>query len=217
MLSRAGFLLSAAVGVIVFAVHCGFPNPPIESIGGEDDAGEAGSDAQAVIDAGALPPDVDPSGKDQDAAVRDDATVPRPEAGADGAPPVGCAASGADPCDCDGDGAKNNAPGCLPVGEKADCDDYDKLISPKQTQFVAAPWDPISPAKAGDWDCDTNVTKQFPYDVKCELLNCGLEGFSGHPDCGQAGPYVFCQQELLPILGLTCRVKKTEIRVQGCR
>ena len=214
-IARIALLLGVAVGGIAFAVNCGFPSPQI--LPDEGVTAEAGADVESTSEGGALPPDVDPNGKDQDAAVRDDASVPRPEAGPDGAPPpVGCAATGANPCDCDGDGAFNNAKGCLPIGEKADCDDYDKLISPKQTSFVKEPWDPKSPAKEGDWDCDTNVLKQFPYDVKCELLNCGLQGFSGHPDCGQPGQYIFCKPVVVNLVPL-CVVDKTETRIQGCK
>jgi len=204
------------------ALHCGFPEPMIESGVVETEGGPATSDVDAANDAPTpLPPDVDPSGKEQDAETRDDVFVPRPDAGPD-APTGGCGNATADPCDCDGDKSKNHSPGCAPpLPEKPDCDDYDKLVSPKQASFIASTqWDSNSPVPlAFDWNCDGTVTKQFPYDVKCSLANCAkTEGFSGNPGCGQPGEYIFCEELLLPI-GLICQVNKgkTQVRIQGCK
>ena len=167
-------------------------------------AAETGTDPPAN-----LPPDVDPGGKDDDAATREDGGT-RVEAGPDGA----CQGAGGNGCDCDGDYAKNAscATGAL------DCDDFDGLVRPGQG-FVASPWDSTSPhAPAGDWNCDGTVTKQYAYGVTCGLLANCTEGFASNPGCGQSATYNVCEQ-IINVLGLPigCHVKSSDARPQGCR
>jgi len=219
LLRRARLLVLAVVGATL-VLHCGFPEPLIE---GEGEIANGDSSAET-----STPTDVPDSATDsdagptidaayEDALARDEASTPRPDAGVDSGVVSGCAASGADPCDCDGDGVKNGGPSCAPPpGKKADCDDFDKLVFPGQLSFVAAIWDNASPVKQFDWDCDGTVQKQFAVNVPCSLANCGDQGFEGDPACGQPGKYIFCTKQILP-LGVLCTVTKTETRTQGCR
>lgn len=218
----------AAIGAIgaVAVLACGFPDATFRSAD-VDGAAEGSTPppipAEAGIDAGEggrLPPDVDPNFNPDaslDAMTRDDSGVVRPDGGVDAA--VGCsAAPGGSACNCDGDDAGNNGPGCELTGA-TDCDDFDDLVFPGQ-EFVIADWDPRSPhTPAQDWNCDGTVTKQMPYDVKCAVVGADCtQGFENDVPCGQSGKYNFCQALLpLPGLPLVCSVKSSETRTQACK
>lgn len=217
MRRRRLVLVAAFAAPFAWLAACSFPSPSIVpdlDAEGTDGAGDsATTDARSDADAGeggfVLPPDVDPEGGAHDATTVPDATIPRPEAGVDAGPDA-C-------CDCDDD--KHRSETC-PNGIKGDdCDDYNAGIFTGQ-DFVSSPWDTSSPhTPAGDWNCDGTTTKQYPYNVSCGLVgDCSAQGFSGNPDCGASGQYVYCKGTGLPV-GALCTedTTKRETRTQGCR
>lgn len=202
MRQRAIFAMGglAVAGVFGIAAACTFPDAsyrdPSGTLGddGGEDAAAPGDDRDS---------DVDPNGRNEDAATREDG-------GGRIEDEAGC---GADRCDCDQDGVGNN--GCaVPDGGAVDCDDFDKLVHPGQS-FVSSPWTTSSPhLPAGDWNCDGTVTKQYPHSVgACAGLSCAKqEGFVGDPGCGETADYVVCKSATL-----SCSEESREQRVQGCR
>lgn len=211
MTKRRRFLFAAGVTSltgIAIASACGFPEPQLidSSIEGGPSS-SSGSDGDLNGD-GLVPKDatlldsifaidgnenVDPDGASQEAAVA-------PEGGL-------VDANGCDPCDCDEDNAKSEAGVC----GGNDCNDLDPFIP--HDGFVASK--PIG--HSGDWNCDGKVTKQFPVNIKCDLLtDCSAQGFKDDPSCGATGNYIFCTKILLT--GLCVEdTAKAEGRAQGCK
>jgi hypothetical protein len=213
------FIIGAFVaGSIALGIACSFPdvgftegiveagtgldtlNPPAPEEAGSDggDGGDGGVDSS-------LPTDVDPNGADAAPVTLDDASV------------VPVDASGCKKCDCDGDGYDrlDLAAGCDGGGVKrgVDCDDSIKAINPGRSQdFITNVWPSTTYLKVGDWDCNGQVSKQYPYGVNCGLLCGGNLGFSDDPQCGGSGNYVRCTG-LPPLL---CGSTFVDNRVQGC-
>lgn len=198
--SRA-FLVVMSAPLALAAYACSFPDVTFGPAPGEVEGGSqevSAHDGGGITDVFAIDgnENVDPSGKDKDAATRGDAKR---------IPEGGC---GADPCNCDDDPVDNT--GCQPQG--GDCDDFDPLVYPGQG-FVAEP----DPPRAGDWDCDNVVTKQYAVNVNCGGVSLGsceaIEGFRGDPPCGTQAEYVFCKKS-----AVLCFVdaQRTTTRTQGC-
>ena len=219
MKARAGrllvllVLLAAATAVAVQA--CGFPDVefalaseagPLET-GTADDAGVDG-DAIA-LDGRAPQHDVDPEGGTQEAGSAGDAAQ--------------VDASGCQTCDCDKDGFNrlDLANGCDggPNGKLPDCDDLNPAIHPG-LGFVLDVWPSgTTHTPVGDWDCNGETTRQYPYDGTCASLSNCSTGFSGNPPCGGTSDYLTCAAGVLPLVGLTCSEKAHEapgLRTQGC-
>lgn len=214
--TRALVLSSLAAALAIWA--CSFPDVQFVSGDSTEDGGndvatpDTGTDVGAGGDA-ALPPDVDPNGKDSGTAPKVDGGG-IVEAGPDG---EGCIKGR---CDCDGDDFSNGGPGCSDAGP-LDCDDMNKLVYPgAERDFrIETEW-PSTHTPSFDWNCDGQSKKHYSYGVNCGglLSNCNVEGFSDNPACGIEGSYVTCKPGLaLPGLPLTCVVNTTEKRIQGCR
>lgn len=215
MRRRRGFFLAASVlaAAVAIASACSFPEPALVGGAGADEGGSSsssssggdadGSDVSVPVDA---PFDsvfaidgnqnVDPDGASQEASVAPDAGL--------------VDAMGCDACDCDMDNVKNkDAAVCGNTGN--DCNDLDPFIP--HDGFVAS----RPEGHDGDWNCDGVVTKQFPVNVRCDLLtDCKAQGFKTDPACGATGEYIFCTQVLLT--GLCVEdTAKMEARAQGCK
>ena len=204
-----------AVGVVSAAVACGFPSVEFAPDGFDgaetgvtgderplDEAGGADGGADA-----ALPPDVDPSGKDKDASSYDGASK--------------VDASGCTSCDCDGDKfLSREAPCTGGPGTVYDCDDSDPGINPNIEYIATSSWPSKTTTKTYDWNCDGEVTKQYAYNINCNALQLGakcstIQGFTTDVDCGQTGTFVTCKSGLFGVLG--CAPGPTENRRQGCK
>lgn len=214
MVKRIALLATVVcAGAVAFAA-CGFPDVDFADTDTESGSpvpspdGTAG-DGQSPGDGGVgdeLPPDVDPTGKDKDAATKGDADTK-------------VDASGCTTCDCDHDTFFFRDGGCTGgPGSVYDCDDTDSFINPNQ-QFVSDfTWPSKVHPVAYDWNCDGKVDKQYLYGVKCGLLtDCSAQGFATNPACGVEADYIFCKDSL--VLGLTCTedIPRRQKRKQGCR
>ncbi len=188
----AFLVLAPAVGV---AGACSFPDvtfdatSPAEAGLPDGGAGEGGADLD-----GALPPV--------------DATSEKPpiEAGPDGQ----CL----DPCDCDGDGFKSRDAACGEAGG-TDCDDLDFRANPD----AGLTRDLATAETRGDWNCDGNVTTEYPVlGSKCvdRLITSGCgTGLLSNVPCGTMGDLYTCQA---PAIGLRCTDKLPPVKVlQRCK
>jgi|GEM_PF-1581739 len=207
-------LVVTAVSVAA-AAACGFPEVSFVADETFPDGGDAAQTGDAAPDTGNVTgeggaptnPDVDPTGKDQDAAVIGDAATK-------------VDASGCTTCDCDNDGYFRRGGACDGgPGNVYDCDDTDKALTPAQTFIADVKW-PSNHTPAYDWNCDGKVIKQLPYNVTCASLSLGancasIQGFTGDPACGTSGTFVTCKQGFLGLLG--CADGTQETRVQACR
>ncbi len=202
---RPAFIV--AVGGVSAAVACGFPSVEfapdgvsVPETGTGDEGSLGGADA-------ALPPDVDPAGKDRDASTYD---------GASKIDAAGCTS-----CDCDNDKfLSRNAPCTGGPGTVYDCDDSDPGINPDIDNIDTSAWPSKTATKTYDWNCDGEVTKQYAYDINCNALQLGaqcssIQGFTTDVPCGQTGTFVTCKSGLFGLLG--CAPGPTEARRQACK
>ena len=108
-----------------------------------------------------------------------------------------------DPCDKDHDGYKAEGGAC----GGNDCNDNNSLQHPGQTQFIE-----IEPDAApfGDWNCDGQLEKEYPF-VACGIAqSCNAISFSTDTGCGITNPFVSCT-------GTLCAAVDAGTRTQGCR
>ena len=212
MQKRRRFFLAASVpaGAIAIAAACSFPAPTLVPDDGAETGSSSGGDGDPNADAAPAEAslvdsvfgidgnqNVDPDGASQEASVAPDAGLIDAN---------NCDAK----CDCDDDGvATKDASACPTTGN--DCNDFDPFIP--HDGFVAS----RPRGHDGDWNCDGVVTKQFPVNVKCDLLtNCTAQGFRTDPACGATGEYIFCTKILLT--GVCVEdTGKMEARAQGCK
>lgn len=195
------------------AAACGFPDVDFALEDGAETGTPDGMNADANAADGAVDsappknPDVDPNGKDKDASSYD---------GASKIDAAGCVT-----CDCDGDefatraGACDGGPGAV-----FDCDDTDRGINPDIDFVDTSAWPSVTPTTTYDWNCDGVVTKQYTYNLNCNLLMLGSDcskqqGFTTDVGCGQKGTFMTCKQGLLGLLG--CAAGPTEQRKQACK
>jgi hypothetical protein len=167
----------ALVPVTAVAIACSFPDVTFGTTEGGDGGGP-------IIEDGAV----------NEASTRSDAQQVIVDANV-------CATR--TKCDCDEDGyaredcevplstIQRDGGGTLQAG---DCDDYDPLRNPGQTQFLK-----IKPPErhAGDWNCNNTVERQIRVGFTCSgngLTGCSPPAFEGTPPCGSEGvPYLECR------------------------
>lgn len=174
MTPRRLFALGSVGAVTGIAVACSFPD--VDFAVGEGT--EAGSDANLL----------DGDGATESGAVADAGgdVVTRP----DGSHPIDPDACAPTNCDCDKDGylriGCDAGPDAAPDASYTDCDDYDELANPGQTNWVDAV--PSARLDGGDWNCDGKVERRIATtDNQCKSLlglGCTGGGFYTNPPCG---------------------------------
>jgi hypothetical protein len=189
-------LARVAIGLVpvtAVAIACSFPDVTFSN----SEAGAPGQDANSGTDGG---PFVDDGGGPiiRDAAINEASTRSDAQQVIEDASV--CATH--TKCDCDEDGyavigcqedlatiRRRDDAGTLQPG---DCDDFDPLRNPGQTDFLK-----ISPVKhAGDWNCNNTVERQIDVGFTCSgsaVLGCSDPGFKGVPPCGSQPTYYSCR------------------------